>query len=71
MGNLSMPDKGSAIVELFGHRTRPKFVKSHTSVSPNWNIWDIIRLPDSVYYALCYVYIRDVTHKPSAGLEIV
>jgi len=57
-------DKGSPV----DHRTRPKLVKLGASLRPNWNIWDIIRLPEPVY-ALRYVCIRDVTHTvPSAGL---
>jgi len=35
---------------LMGHRTKPikaiKSIKLGASVSPKWNIWDIIRQPD-------------------------
>ena len=44
---------------LLGHRTKPKSIKLGSLVSPNWNIWEIIRLPDSVSivlraYQRCY-----------------
>ena len=55
MGNLVFAIKAVFV----GHRIRPKYVKLGASLSPNWNIWEIIRLRDSVY-ALCNVRIRDV-----------
>ena len=61
---MSLPEKGSPVGSIL---QQPQSVKSGASVSPNWNIWDIIGLSDSVY-TLCYVGIRDGTHSASAGL---